>query len=569
MPSISVPNSFFVSERNTIYNDWRAAFWRELLSNAIDAGSTRVMIQTKFHEGKLRVDVIDNGNGMSRDTLETVYMKLGASTKGGSDAIGGFGRARILTCFSQDSYRIRSSNFVAIGSGAEYEVKETDNHVRGCAISISMPEEEACAIYLKLEAVLRESSLRCAVMVKLDRDPPPHVYLREPDEGFPGELDEKGWGRFKSWSRTGRLFDALHDEQGPWADLFVNEGAKANKHRAILRVDGMAMYSEYLSVPAQVTINLAPQRAREILTASRDGIRGQFREALQSIYQKISSERITAFKTKPVEPVTTLLSTADTSFREGFKLDARPSLQADPAPSAGFQADLPAVSPPHRDNWCRASEDRHEVQINTSDNQIDARSPGLKYPLVIHLADPTPAQRQASTRYEGATWCQFGGEGRNAELLFAAWTAAIKHTLGKLAEMRPDLMMGQKDRWVPGFIFDRDMLACYRSDDLAHQFLVNPVDEDGAARFKLSDPTSLKQLISEAIHEVSHLAAHRHDETFASVMTRLVGAIRDREIEKDIRDALDEMRQWQNRRTEIQIQMFKDLTATSGSSPAM
>ncbi len=47
MPSISVPNSFFISERNTIYNDWRAAFWRELLSNAVDAGSSRIMIQTK------------------------------------------------------------------------------------------------------------------------------------------------------------------------------------------------------------------------------------------------------------------------------------------------------------------------------------------------------------------------------------------------------------------------------------------------------------------------------------------------------------------------------------------
>lgn len=569
MPSISVPNSFFISERNTIYNDWRAAFWRELLSNAVDAGSSRIMIQTKFDAAKLRVDVIDNGSGMSRDVLENVYMRLGASTKGGGEAIGGFGRARILTCFSQDNYRIRSSNFIATGNGAEYEIKETDNHVRGCAVSVMMPENEATAIYRKLEDVLRESSLRCAVMLKLDMNAPENIYLRHSEPDFPGELGENGWSRFKNWSRTGRLFDTLQDERGPWAELFVNEGAKASKHRAIVRVDGMAMYSEYLAAPAQVTINLMPSRAREILTASRDAIRGEFREALQGMFQRISSERLSAFKAKPVEPTITLMRTADTLFRDGLQLGPRPIVEAAPQKpwSAAETHDIQSLAPSAGPEG-QKTEERGLAPGQEEDGQV--QYPGLKFPLFVYLADPTPAQRQASSRYDGDTWIQPGGEGRNAELLFAAWTAAVSHCLAKLSEIQPDIFWTERGNWAPGFVFDRSMLACYKAGELIENlFLVNPVDENGAARFKLSDPASVKELIAEAIHEVAHLASERHDENFASVMTRLVAGIRDRDIERDIKEGLDQMRQWQNQRAEI-LERFTPSPALSESiSPSM
>lgn len=570
MPSISVPNSFFVSERNTIYNDWRSAFWRELLSNAIDAGSSRIMVQTKFDAGKLRVDVVDNGSGMSRDVLENVYMKLGASTKGGTDAIGGFGRARILTCFSQDSYRIRSSNFVVTGSGADYDIRETDNHVRGCAVSVTMPENEATAIYRRLEDVLRESSLRSAVLLKLDMHAPAGLYLREAGDDFPGEADANGWSRFKGWSRTGRLFDSLHDSAGLWADLFVNEGAKANKHRAIIRVDGMAMYSEYLAAPAQVTINVTPARAREILTASRDGIRGEFREVLQGMFQRISSECVTAFNAKPAEPTLNLRRTSDTLFPDGLKLDPKGTTTASAYISApepdGELRDMSAA----RGEDSPSQSGLSDLASSPASSEPEVSYPGLKFPLVVYLADPTPAQRQASSRYDGQTWIEPGGEGRNAELLFAAWTAAVSHALGKLAEISPQSFWGRQGGWAPGFVFDRHMLACYKPGEvIENTFLVNPVDQNGVARFKLSDPASMKLLIAEAIHEVAHLASHRHDETFASVFTALVGAIRDRDIERDIRDGLDEMRQWQNRRSEVQEMIALGHAVIQGPEPSI
>lgn len=168
MPSISVPPSFFVSERNSVYANWRSAFWRELLSNSLDAGASRIRVRTAFRDGKLSVDVIDNGHGMTREVVEQVYMRLGASTKDGSGGIGGFGRARILTCFSQDSYSIRSSDFLVTGQGASYDIHPASASVRGCAITVQMPQREARHLYASLQDVLRQSSLRAAVEVKLD-----------------------------------------------------------------------------------------------------------------------------------------------------------------------------------------------------------------------------------------------------------------------------------------------------------------------------------------------------------------------------------------------------------------
>ena len=88
----------------------------------------------------------------------------------------------------------------------------------------------------------------------------------------------------------------------------------------------------------------------------------------------------------------------------------------------------------------------------------------------------------------------------------------------------------------------------FRPTGISHGLLLNPVDAAGRARFKLSDPASMKTLIAEAIHEVSHVAGDRHDECFASTMTNLVAAIRDREIERDIRDEMERMRDWQRLR---------------------
>ena len=57
------------------------AFYRELVQNAIDAGSPRVEVTLGFEAGHVRVRVADRGSGMTRDILENQLLVLFRSTK--------------------------------------------------------------------------------------------------------------------------------------------------------------------------------------------------------------------------------------------------------------------------------------------------------------------------------------------------------------------------------------------------------------------------------------------------------------------------------------------------------
>jgi HSP90 family molecular chaperone len=139
MPNISIPKSFFVKERR-MYSQWQFAFWREFFQNSIDAGATRIDIELEQVDNVIRVEFRDNGCGMTREILENVYFSLGATTKGGEDQVGGFGRARILTCFSMKSYKIHTLDNLVIGEGGEYEIQKTDA-LAGTNVTVEMEDE--------------------------------------------------------------------------------------------------------------------------------------------------------------------------------------------------------------------------------------------------------------------------------------------------------------------------------------------------------------------------------------------------------------------------------------------
>ena len=129
---VSVPKAFFTKEREQIYSDWKIAFWRELVQNAVDAGATRIdiTIGTARRRGSFgraaddgevpTIVFTDNGCGMSRETLDEVYFSIGRSTKSQGASIGGFGRARLLTCFAQARYSVHTRDRVVEGDGGEY-----------------------------------------------------------------------------------------------------------------------------------------------------------------------------------------------------------------------------------------------------------------------------------------------------------------------------------------------------------------------------------------------------------------------------------------------------------------
>lgn len=543
MKSISVPKSFFESERNHVYARWTAAFWRELLSNSVDANASRIIIRTRFDKNQnYVVDFIDNGTGMDRETIENVYMCLGASTKNArSDGIGGFGRARLLTCFSHDSYRIRTGDLVVQGEGASYSIKSHPTKVPGCALTITTDPDFAARLQNDLRFVLNSSSLRTAIVLDLAKQSPDGQPLPVMDSDHIRQLDD-GRQRFSGWTRKGKHFRDLYDEHSVWGQLHVSRGDKAIKNTAIVRVDGMSMYEDHVAAPVQVVVDLVPARAREILTASRDSIRGEFRIALQKVFSEIASEQTSAFRSQRYDIERRLyhnpghdVGHALPSISSGQLGAARIEQAAAPSIPATSQS-LSALPHPEQGNAGEGS--RLSIKESSEEALL------LRHEVLIDANDPTAAQFAAMSRYDPEKWMQKGGEGRVAELLHAAWTAACRVALEALIRKRPG-SLDHNARWSTGFIFDRYNEASYTSvAGLDHIYLLNPVDRMGRMRFKISDPASLNRLAALAIHEVSHTLCLHHDERFAGVMTDIMGDIRGRDMEAAIRGELEIQRDW-------------------------
>jgi hypothetical protein len=540
MPSIAVPRDFFLSERRSAYADWHGAFWRELISNSVDAGASRLHVRTRFTTDGFLIDLADNGQGMSRETIETVYMRLGASTKSDEAGIGGFGRARILTCFSQRAYRIRTSNLVVTGEGGDYEIRETGSSVRGCAISVTADPEEARRLTRALTRVLRQSRLSVEVTADLVRQTPEgHTLLTEEEARHWSET-----GRFRGWTRPGTHIRTLADETGPWAEIHVSRGDKAMHETSIIRVSGMAMHEDHLAARAQVIVELNPQRARQILTSARDSIRAPWRHELQKLYAEVASEAQSALRSKHQEKRTILIPT-------------RGGGAGQPPPRASRDV-TPHFAPEEgRRNDDRAREtvrafsstlERDDGRIGDPflDELIAIRNalPGARLDVGIHIDAPTPGQRAAVKRFLPETWAAPGGDGRNAELLHAAWTGACRHALEALVRVQP-FTFTDEDRWVTGFVFDARMGACHaRVGEVRHGLLLNPVDETGKTAFKLKSRDDMRRIGALACHEVAHCVHSWHDESFANLITTLQYETSERGFEKAIREEMSLTRDW-------------------------
>ncbi|MFG6572336.1 ATP-binding protein [Sulfitobacter sp. 1A13353] len=545
MPQISVPKEFFRSERDTVYADWRSAFWREFISNSVDAGAKSIKIRTRYADnGDLRVDFADDGCGMDRDLIENVYMRLGSSTKAGTDSVGGFGRARLLTCFSHERYKIRSCNIVVEGEGADYTIRETQTHVRGTAVSVDLEAKHSYGLMRGLRNVLKQSSIRLPIVMDLIGSDPSGAPLN-PFQDDEIQARDSGAFRFTGWSRKGKHFADLADDKGPWAHLHVSRGATAVKSRAVVRVDGIAMYDEHISAPVQVTVDLVPDRSREVLTASRDSIRGEFRTELMKFFSQAAADHETVFREKSKTPETHLLGVA--GIGAGFAIPKRKSRET--------PTDVAETLPGNQlDRTARMQ--RREVAPSTSAQAREQRpEERLRLPVALYIDNPSSAQRATIARYRPDTWSEPGGTGRNAELLHAAWTGACRYMLEKLSELDPTFGAYGEEKWVTGFIFDENLRGLHKAfDGVRHGILMSPVDRDGRQAYKLSDPASLKRLGILAAHEVVHCVNDWHDERYATLFTNLVAETSDRDMLKAMGDEMSLTRDWQKARSEPQQQ---------------
>jgi hypothetical protein len=471
-------DDFFKKERDQLYADWESSFWRELFQNAIDQDVSEVRIGMEQKDNYIQVDFADNGPGMTRQVLEDVYFAIGATTKTGNQ-IGGMGRARVLTCFAMKSYAIRSQDYLVLGNGGDYEVKDAP-FASGCALSIAVDDTTYATLHRKLEMFLSESRIDA------------RVYLN-------GELL-----RIKA-PLNGRAIRQLVLDGQRFAQVYVNKSAR---QQLIVRVNGVSMYTTAISAKAQVVVEIDPEVSRRVLTSNRDSLHYEYRRVLDAFLRELAVDTNSALRPRFAR---------HTSVTRGTGLKK-------------VRAKKPPVSrmPEVRDE--PIAEERPSgslLPIDTRDTYEETRLSPVTFARWlgdtlgdIYIFDETDSaiMHKAVTAYLPENWRirtldedRSFRQGGNIIRLLLMWKTAIEYSLEVAL---PVLDQDEIDYGV-GFIFADDRLADHRERDNGHVFCLRPVNRLGKVDYKTSNRRSLRQLMVLAQHEVTHVKERWHDEDFA------------------------------------------------------
>ncbi|MBK1669109.1 hypothetical protein CKO28_13805 [Rhodovibrio sodomensis] len=496
MPTVQVPASFFRKERDQIYarSGWPMVFWRELFQNSVDAGARHVEVAMQRQGSVVAVTHADDGPGCDLATMERVFFRLGETTKTDTAAIGGFGRARIVTHFSQEMYQIRTRDVFAHGEGADYRIVRQKKSKPGFRNDIDIALSDCSEERLRdaLLSYLRQCNLPCSVTI----------------DGTP----------FTDWHVRGRRTRELTaaGEDVPFARVHVNRKGPL-QGRAIVRVSGTMMFSEHIAAPAQVTIELDPPQSQRVLVASRDGLAGRYADALSRFQSELSVDTRSALDARPRNRNTLLHAGG---LRKTLHPDITPESDPD-APAPGRVQIFARTGPVH-----------------LSDLLKSLRLPDIQ--LIDHAE--TAALRRAIPRWDPRRWdherliLEGGGRGERALGLLRAWQAALEAAVEAylLEREAPDL------EWTIGFCFQEETRATHHLLDHGHAFLVNPVDDNGKAAWPLSDRLTLRWLVATAAHEVAHVQFSLHNEDYAGLLTRLLGRIDQAKVVAAMRTAIKE-----------------------------
>lgn len=543
MANVMVPKEFFVKERR-MYANWQFAFWRELFQNSTDAGSSNIRISLVDKGDKLiGIEFEDNGSGMTRETLETVYFRLGASTKNDGSTVGGFGRARILTCFSMKNYTIHTQNSLVQGDGGSYEIAEAD-HRRGCLIQLEIEDERFGTLKDALEEYLSYSQLHCLVTIN-------------------GE-------RWTAWSHRRQLTRTLDVGGSSFANVYVNKSA-ANS-RLLVRVNGTVMYSQSIRAKAQVIVEVDPRLSREVLTANRDGMHTKYAHILNNFVEELAVDTMSALASKLKRKNSTIrgrglifsMNRKDEQKRKEQKaadIAARSVADQDTVVATGIgqgsvrlSGSRGSVSSDVRVAEVTGARLEDLIDTNAARDAIFDRAFPPRSRLGekhahnlpdLFIIDETDNEevRKVIDRYNPEGWviCERQGvqysKGRDLYKLIMLWKIACQSAIDALMEAHSNI---PQVVWGLGWIFSDEAEASCKPIEGGHALLLNPVNKEGKMAYSLSSKEDRKKLMALAKHEVAHTVVDWHNEQFAGILTDIDVKFDEKEVFRKMKDTIAE-----------------------------
>tara|TARA_B100000614_G_scaffold262489_2_gene296291 strand:- start:33057 stop:34631 length:1575 start_codon:yes stop_codon:yes gene_type:complete len=521
MPSVTVPKQFYIDERVRLYPDWQADFWREFGQNSRDARASVIDFRVEPAETGCVCTVEDNGCGMSREVLEDVYFALGKTTKTGEGNVGGFGRARILTCFSHKSYRINTGTLQVDGDGGNYDIIEAD-YQRGCKVTVEVDDASREQMLAKLKEYLAYCQF--------------------------GDITV----RVNGFSFTDWLYKRNKIRDLSFASVHVNKSGR--QHRVVFRVNGQYMFSRYTDAAAQVVVEIHSDKSREVLSATRGGLMGKYQEELDKFLAELSVDTRSALRPRVDN---SRLVRSDGGWLASVRKTKQAPVEADAAQGREKVAQTP------RENVTTTTDDRATVlggaaAFSGGKTQMLQERPEWGVPVDerprfiapnlfnVYIKDETgdPKMKRVIDQYDPKNWVHteqvLKGQTRHYRKgaehlkLLMAWKLCCEEAINVLMERRGyDNIV-----WTAGWLFSPYAEAMHTVvDGTAHALLLNPVTGDGRKRYTLKRETVL-ELLALAAHEVAHVTVPLHNEEYANLLT-------------DIQRRLDQNSVWRRVRTEV------------------
>jgi len=520
MPQVKIGPKLFTKEKS-MYRDWLTSIARENLQNSVDAGATHIDIKIEDDETLKKVTFSDNGPGMDLNTLETIYFVLGESTKTTSaTTIGGYGVARILTCFAQDHYSLRTRDIAVNGCGAEYQIVTGQPFFHGVEV-VAWINPEGQNIQQKFENYLSKCHIQARVMLN----------------GV----------RWTEWTYKNKFERSLS-----FGNIFTNK----SKHSGVfVRVNGVLMFTPHCSAPFNVVVEIDQSKSRQVLQANRDGLLFQYQPELESFVAELNINKQSALREKRSKS-TTFEGTGTFISKRTVKKTAEKEVEE-------FEAVLVANGHSPLDIAVknalinRPAAWRHEKMLDVL-KEVGIEQPVFEnvvkhsrgfdieevreklkielYSVVIHDDTSNQKVRKVIDSYSPANWDLLGeigsrydkryGETRSFRAgvekykLLTLWKAACEFCIGLLQNT---LQHGSEEiNWGVGWIFSDIALAEQKSDGGVRWLLINPCLPDGTMRLSVSAKRDFIKMLSDAAHEVTHIVYSDHDERFANLLNSLL-----------------------------------------------
>lgn len=502
--AIKIGPRFFRNELRE-YGDWHWAYIREALQNCLDAPRTStVHIEINKVGDNTHLMFQNDGESMSKEILIDKLLALGETGKEFQGTVGGFGKAKLLLYFAQDSYQIRTGTMGVTGSGGNYDLIETLEEFGGTRSEVVIPGDEIAELVSAVRRFASYTQWHGEIYLngeKLDCD------LRK---GSPRR--ELSFGK-----------------------VYTN---KTYSNRLIVRVSGIPMFYDTVELDRCVIVELTG-RSIDTLTSNRDSLIYKHRSELAEFLRELATDKKAALKNKQARyqryggaKLRHVVQKKKTTARDLLGIVAEVKEPVLTVASGAAFVEAPKV-------------ERTDERVVYAPGAVGvlptvmATSEQISTDEVTHTYERIVSQISEEFIIRNETDLKVPDYYQPNSDVFCTYARKLARIWGRLIlELHKKFAL--EAEFAIGFCFDHDAedgeeaLAMYENGSYGRVYYISPAEVVGQAasksksfkkRYKLTDRS---KLLVAAIHEFTHgLGYGKHDAAFASKFAALTWEVMD------------------------------------------